>query len=242
MHILSRIKHEIKQQVKVRVFDEYVSWKTKEKIIDLPSHTLQENRQIWDNYDWSQKGEEWTFEAKDPGEWKKNLLEKMMFLYIQSDSIILEIGPGAGRWSEHLQKIAKKLILVDIAPNCLDLCKKRFAEKSNVEYYLIENNIDFLSNNSVDYVWSYDVFVHINPSDIARYIQNINRILRKEGIAIIHHSGGEYVSKDVEIRGFRARMTAEKFRELVTAANMEIMEQNRDLVHKKGDIISVFRS
>jgi ubiquinone/menaquinone biosynthesis C-methylase UbiE len=224
------------------LLDKYVLWKTRDKeVIDLPSHTVDENRKIWNFYDWSKLGEEWGEKTPDPEKWRSDLLEKMMFHYLQPDSFILEIGPGGGRWSQYLQKIARKLILVDIAIACLNLCKKRFEDMTNIEYHLIEHdNIDFLPSESIDYVWSYDVFVHINPSDVERYVANISRILKNNGIAIIHHSGGEYESVSEELSGFRSKLTADKFREYVTSKGMKMIEQNRDLVHKRGDIISVF--
>lgn len=64
--------------------------------------------------------------------------------------------------------------------------------------------------------------------------------IEKGGIGIIHHAGGEYVSYKEEKSGFRSKMTAETFKSLVESANMKVIEQNRDLVHKKGDIITVF--
>lgn len=221
--------------------DKYVIWRTKaKKIVDLPSHTVDQNRHVWNTYDWSQKGEEWTEHATKPEQWKADLLEKMMFRYLKPSSVVLEIGPGAGRWTEHLLKNAKFLILVDIAPKCIEMCKERFAGQSNIEYHVIKENIDFLLDNSIDFIWSYDVFVHINPSDIKRYIENIRRVLKLGGIAIIHHSGSEYESEQIAKKGFRAQMTAEKFAEIVNERGMGIVEQNRELVHKKGDIITVF--
>ena len=229
-------------QIKLRIIDKYVIWKTKanKHVVDLPSHTVDQNRYVWNSYDWSQKGEEWTRHATNPEEWKADLLQNMMFRYLKPESIILEIGPGAGRWTEYLQKNAKHLILVDIAPKCIEMCKERFAGHSNIEYHVLEDNIDFLHENSIDFVWSYDVFVHVNPSDIDRYVENIRRILKLGGTAVIHHSAAEYESEKIARKGFRAQMTAEKFADIVSRREMRLLEQNRELVHKKGDIISVF--
>jgi ubiquinone/menaquinone biosynthesis C-methylase UbiE len=234
----------IKRRFRIKVSDKLAE--RKGHVVDLPSHTVEANRDIWNNYDWSQMGEEWgPLEAGrhevDYTTWKKNLLDQMMFRYIKPDSVILEIGPGAGRWTQYLQPLANHLIIADIAPKCLEICKQRFSDKTNIDYKLIEsNNIDFISSDGVDHVWSYDVFVHINPSDTEQYMRNFARVLKKGGIGIIHHAGGEYVSYKEEKRGFRSKMTAETFKTLVENANMKVVEQNRDLAHKKGDIITVF--
>jgi ubiquinone/menaquinone biosynthesis C-methylase UbiE len=234
----------IEREFRLRISDKLAE--RKGHVVDLPSHTVEINRHMWNNKDWSQMGEEWgTLEAGrheiDDMTWKKNLLDQMMFRYIKPNSVILEIGPGAGRWTQYLQPLANQLIITDIAPKCLQICKQRFSDKTNIDYKLIESdNIDFIPSGTVDHVWSYDVFVHINPSDIERYMENFARVLKRGSIGIIHHAGGEYVNYEEEKRGFRAKMTAKTFKTLVERANMKVIEQNRDLVHKKGDIITVF--
>ena len=176
------------------------------RVIDLPSHTIHENRRLWDTYDWSQKGEEWTLDARtrglDPVSWKESLINDMMFKYINKNATILEIGIGAGRWSELLQPLANRLILTDISKTCLDICQQRFKRHNNIEYHLIEKCLDFIGDHTIDYIWSYDVFVHINPSDVEKYVADISRILRADGYAIIHHSGNYLSEKHAREKGF----------------------------------------
>ena len=76
-------------------------------------------------------GDEWTQYVKilqemNPLQWKSSLINNMMLKYIKNDSIILEVGIGAGRWTEILQPLAKKLILVDISEKCIEICKNKF--------------------------------------------------------------------------------------------------------------------
>lgn len=102
----------------------------------------------------------------------------MMIKYLNEISTTLEIGPGAGRWTEILQKKAYKTIIADISEECIRICKDRFQEYSNIEYYLIrDSRLNFIANQSIDYIWSYDVFVHINPTDTEQYIADFQRIL-----------------------------------------------------------------
>ena len=160
--------------------------------------------------------------------------------YIKKNSIILEIGPGAGRWSTSLQKIAKKLILTDITEKCIEICMELFKEHKNVEYKLIEKRLDFLDKNSIEYIWSYDVFVHINPFDVELYLEDFSRILKPGGISIIHHTGSleDYVDKK---SGWKTFMGKEEFAKLVIENEMDMIEQNLELIHFPGDIISIFK-
>ena len=59
-------------QIREKISDKYVLWNKKNKLssnneeitVDLPSHTVNENKRLWNSYDWTQKGEEWTEEVK----------------------------------------------------------------------------------------------------------------------------------------------------------------------------------
>ena len=117
---------------------------------------------------------------------------------------------------------------------------------NNIEYHLIHQRLDFISDNSIDYIWSYDVFIHINPADIEKYILDFQRILKQGGCAIIHHSNINSAEKNTRSKflnvtvGFRTYMTATIFRDLVKKCGMHIVEQNHDLPHSPLDVISVF--
>jgi ubiquinone/menaquinone biosynthesis C-methylase UbiE len=210
---------------------------------DLPSHTIIQNRKLWESYDWSNLGEEWTTDAKlhkgiDPKSWKSSLINEVMRKYIKSGSVILEIGPGAGRWTEVLVNLANSLVLVDISEKCLDLCRERFKNYNNIRYILTEGDLDTIQDNSIDFIWSYDVFVHINPTNIRTYLRSMQRILRAQGHGIIHHSG--QCNNKTRESAFRSYMTPDLFASWVTESGMQIIEQNTNLVHFPGDVISVF--
>jgi ubiquinone/menaquinone biosynthesis C-methylase UbiE len=232
----------------IKLLDKYVVWKNISSengnyVVDLPSHSVSQNRRIWDNYDWTEAGEEWTLEGqyyKGP-DWKQSLIDEMMLKYIKRGSNILEIGVGAGRWTVILHTLADRLILADISKKCLDICQRRFEMYNNIEYHLIKDRLNFIPNNSIDYIWSYDVFVHINKSDIANYIADSQRILKSNGYAIIHHAGRYNTGKKAREKDFRAYMDADVFAKLVEKNGMKIVEQNSTLPHLPGDIISVFR-
>lgn len=218
--------------------------KEKSILVDLPTHTIEENRRRWQTHDWSRGGEEWSERVQDnkgldPKIWKKTLIEELMLKYIKNKGVIFEIGPGAGRWTETLQKLAKRLIIADITEKCILICKERFKEFDNIEYKLIEERLNFLENNSIDYVWSYDVFTHINPSEVENYLKDLKHALKQGGCVIIHHSGTYSDYKDYQ-EGYHAFMGKKQFALLVENYGMKIIEQNEDLAHEKGDIISVF--
>ena len=205
---------------------------------------VKKNKRKWNAHDWSKGGEECNEDVKEykgiePEIWKDNLINRMMLKHIKKNSNILEIGPGGGRWSKYLVELAKNLILADIAEKCLEICKERFKLIEKIDYKLIHKDLGFLEGNSVDYIWSYDVFVHINPTDIEKYVKEFSRILVDGGCAIIHHVG-DYSDLEGMKKGWRTFMNAEIFAKIVRNYGMEIIEQNYELAHKPGDVITVF--
>ena len=210
------------------------------------SHTRQQNRRWWDRYDWSRGGEEWTADAAelrgvDPAAWKQALVEDVLLRYVRPGSDVVEIGPGAGRWTEHLQPIARRLVLVDISARCLELCRRRFADAASVEYHQVDApSLAFLADRSIDAVWSYDAFVHIHATDTDRYLAEIARVLRPGGIAVVHHAG-TYVADAAARRALRSYMNAAFFAALGARRGLELVEQDDRHPHMPGDVISILR-
>jgi len=207
-------------------------------------NTPARNYAMWQDYNWGKKGEEWTVSP----EWKQSLIDEVMLKYITPGKTILEIGPGAGRWTETLQKIAKKLILVDLSDKCIELCKQRFSQCNNIEFFVNDGaNIDFIQSETVDFIWSFDVFVHVNPVETEQYIKGFSRIFKKGGLGIIHHPG-EGRSHEYKDNGWRSNMTAELFRDMLKKHGLTLVKQfdswgNRQQFNVKhyNDIITVFK-
>jgi ubiquinone/menaquinone biosynthesis C-methylase UbiE len=206
-------------------------------------NTLFRNYTAWQNWNWEKKGEEWTVTE----EWKRVLINDVLLKNIEAGKTILEIGPGAGRWTETLQKIAKCLIIVDLSDKCIELCKKRFSNCSNIEFFVNDgNSLNFIKNDEVDFIWSFDVFVHINAWDTEKYITEFNRILKKGGRGIVHHprEGRLY---DREVDGWRSNTSAQLFSQMLERNGLTLIKQfdswgdrgQFDVKHF-NDIITVF--
>ena len=148
-------------------------------------HTIENSFLIWASYDWSNLGEEWIVSKA----WKKSLMENVILPFIPRKSMILEIGPGAGEWTKELITIADKIYIVDLVPRCIEICKERFKEFSNIEYYTNDGrSLDFLESNSVNFVFSMDVFIQMAPNDFENYFRQISSKLIPNGVGIINHS------------------------------------------------------
>lgn len=200
--------------------------------------TRTQNISAWNKWDWEQRGEEWTTSK----EWKEQLVKNVLLPYAKKGSVFLEMGPGGGRWTEILHPLAKNLLVVDISEKCLSICKTRFKNCKNIKYHLYDGrNLGFIKGNSIDFIWSYDVFVHINPTDIDCILRQFKRIMKKDAVAVIHHSGTTYAKGDREAAQ-RSDITKEFFAYLVKKNRMQLVTQLESYVHIPGDIISIFKS
>ena len=196
------------------------------------------NRSIWDGYDWRRGGEEWTPSA----EWKRSLTA-LIRERAPRQGAILEIGPGAGRWTEALQKLAGALTVVDVSRTSIEACRARLAGSDNVRYLVNDGRtLPDIPDDSIDFIWSFDTFVHVSPEDTAAYAGEFRRVLRRGGRGIVHHpaSGG--------LRGgFRSRMTSDAFMSLLRSTGLVPLEQFDSWgpqgafnVKHFGDAITVF--
>lgn len=180
----------------------------------------QENRRYWGDWDWSRAGEEWTVSD----EWKQSLVDDVLDRWIPAGSVVVEIGPGGGRWTEPLLERARRLIAVDVSERPLDLCRERFGER--VECVLSSgSDLPGVGDASVDAVWSFDVFVHVAPRDQARYLDEIARVLVSGGVAVVHHADGRNRGKLPSRHGWRAPMSRGLFAKLADERGLTVERQ-----------------
>jgi len=199
------------------------------------------NRTIWDRWNWEHGGNEWTLSE----EWKDSFQRCVLHKYMPVGKNVLEIGPGAGRWTELLQPIAASLVGVDISEKCVELCREKFGRAGNTRFISTTGNtLSGVEDRSVDAIWSFDVFVHINTSEAAGYVWEFRRVLRPGGVGVVHHG------KQPEIGGWRSDLTAEKFKALLEGQGLIVVEQFQSWedngktmpVGRYEDFVTVFRN
>jgi SAM-dependent methyltransferase len=201
-------------------------------------HSVTTNREVWSGWAWEAGGEEWTASQA----WKASLIEHVLEPTMPRGGTILEIGPGAGRWTEVLHERCDRLVLADITDTTLDLCRERLGDPVDVSYVRTDGSgLRDVAADSVDAVWAFDTFVHIAPLDVKGYLGDVRRVLREDGVAVIHHSG----RRDSE--GWRAPMTGALFATLARDAGLMVERQfdawdgERFGVRLQGDVVTQLR-
>jgi SAM-dependent methyltransferase len=154
------------------------------------------NRLTWGNVDnWSLGGDSWDFHAQfcnQPYEvWRDSVVKEFLTPYLGPRVDVVEIGPGQGRWSQFIVENARTVALVDLSANCIDACRRRFAdiEGPEMSFFVNDGTSIPVADASVDLVWSFGTFVHIDLTEIDLYLAEVRRVLRPGGLFVIHHPG-----------------------------------------------------
>jgi SAM-dependent methyltransferase len=173
--------------------------------------------------------------------------------FLQTCEVLLEIGPGGGRFTEVLLPKCKKLIAVDSSPTMLDLLRERFPDEERLECRLGNGRgLGGVADDSVDAVFSYGVFVHLQHWDIYNYLTEVRRVLKPGGKALIQHSnllsdlGWAHFEREVPRQLNRHKLpstfipnTPDLMREFVTRAGLECLEMKTDVARR--DCIALMR-
>lgn len=179
--------------------------------------------------------------------------EKVFAPFLGTSNVILEIGPGGGRFTEVLLSKCNKLIAADVTPTMLKLLKERFGPDPKIEYLLLDGlGLSPISDKSVDAAFSYSVFAHLHHWDIFNYLSELSRVLVPGGKAIIEHPntfselGWKRFLKDLPISlnvhklpGTITLMTPEIIKEFTQRAGLVLEDCITDTA--KRDCISLIR-
>jgi len=121
-------------------------------------------------------------------------------------STLLEIGCGGGQWTKFIYElnIFKKII-------CVDALSEKHNEfwgyvgneaRKTISYFQIRDfQLSDIENESIDFVFSYDVFCHISKSGINQYLQSLNLKCTKDAELLIMYADPEkYLKSEPENR------------------------------------------
>jgi SAM-dependent methyltransferase len=150
-------------------------------------------------YDWKEAGEEWSEPwGSSAAQWDGTIFPRIRDCL--PAGTILEIAPGFGRWTHFLKHYCDELWAVDKSSECIEACRRRFAADSSVRCCLNDGrSLSMIPDGSVDFVFSFDSFVHTKHDVVEAYLRELRTKLKICGKGFIHHSNfGEYVNSPRE--------------------------------------------
>ena len=160
--------------------------------------------------------------------------------YVGPETVALEIGAGGGRWTRYLLA-AREVIAVDLNREFFPYIEGRYPEaRGKIRFYETSGyELDGIDDASVDFVFSFGTFVHIDPDGIDAYLAQIHRVLRPGGVATIHYADRTkpfFAGKPPGHAGF-SDMSGPKMEEMARRHAFEIAEHDRKLLNHSNVVV-----
>jgi SAM-dependent methyltransferase len=201
-----------------------------------------------------------------------DLVVELVEPYLGVDADVLELGCGGGKFSRRLAPRCRSLLCADISAEMIDHTRLTLSERGlgeNVDYAVL-NGVDFsgVPDESADFIFSYDVQLHLAPENVFSYMRDARRILRDNGVFMLHQvnlasdGGMEHFLKqsffgswrfdfhNPRRRGYMYFMSADQMRAIADAARFVVHQivddfpptdsKSRGAVHGR-DLIGFFR-
>lgn len=250
----SKSRDVIKQNIlnSKSIYEFVESWdKTFLKLKD--NKNIEFNKKLWwelydRKSDWDERSDMAEYDWVKYADWKLSIVEAFINPYIWSNKNILEIAVWHGRWTYFLLQSYKSYFWIDISSECIDFCKKKYSSYNNCKFILWNGvNLETIESWTIDFVFSFDSFVHISQDVFVWYITEISRILSHNWICIIHHSWVEN-NDQIKTKWLRASCCkdlvynhARKNWLLVVESLKEWWKDNKYSVNNCNDTISIFK-
>lgn len=140
-------------------------------------------------YDWKSDqlfGYDWG-DPENPHDRFGNYLEvkNRLLNCFTKENVVLEIGSLGGKWTQYLLE-AKSIICVDINDLGFEYIRRKLSHPS-LRFYLTKGDeLNGITDNSVDLIFSMDCLVRVPKRYLSRYFIEMCRVLKPGGHVFLH--------------------------------------------------------
>ena len=166
-------------------------------------------------------GQEWG----DPNDrpFLKLIRDQFIQPYINLDHTALEIGPGGGRWTRYLLSF-RRVFVVDLHQELLDELAKKFRVPHLIPIRGNGTDLTGIEPASIDYLFTFGVFVHLDAPIIAGYLRALFPIAKETANLVIQYSDKRKPEAARE-RSF-SENDPDRMRRMITDAGFIVVEEN----------------
>ncbi len=212
-----------------RMFWGAYSRKWRADVVALEVDTGGETREEYVRSKIRMLGDEWGAPAD-----LERVLDEYVFPYLTPDARVAEIGVGGGRVAAHVAPRVARLYAFDVSKRMLAHARESLAAYGNVSYGLLRRaQLPSELADSLDFVYSFDVLVHVDLHTTWQYIREMHRVLRPGGKAFVHTAtltapGGweRFAAQDAFSMRGHYFLTPETVRTLAERAGLRVAKES----------------
>lgn len=165
-----------------------------------------------------------------------------LFSYYHPHSTVVEIGVGNGRILRYVAMRAKKSIGIDVSQTYIREARRRLLHDERIgmiEFIHTTGRSIPLPDSSVDFIYSINTFLHLQPRDIARYCLETYRVLRKGGAFyfIVPNREASYYTKSIQV-GFVFSIDNNRIVRMIKKAGFSSYRIQKGRLVNYGDTLS----
>jgi SAM-dependent methyltransferase len=169
-----------------------------------------------------------------PGDLSK-VVQRYVRPYVGRDTVALEIGAGGGRWTRYLLD-AREIVVVELNDEFFPYLEQRFRDAARKLCFYRTSGYELhgVDSDSVDFVFSFGTFVHIDPDGIEEYLGEIRRVMRPGAVATIQYADRtKRFFRELDRPGYGgfSDMSAEKMEALLSRRGFELVAHDRSLLN-----------
>jgi SAM-dependent methyltransferase len=166
--------------------------------------------------------------------------ERYLDPYVTPDTVALEIGAGGGRWTQYLLR-GREVVVVELNSAFFPYLASRFPDAApNLRFYETSGyELGGVEDDSIDFVFSFGTFVHIDPDGIDAYLAEIRRVLRAGGVASIHYADRSkkfFAGRPPGFGGF-SDMDAAKMEGFAASHRFELLDHDRATLNHSNVVV-----
>jgi len=143
--------------------------------------------------------------------------------YVTPQATVLEIGPGGGRWTRYLLA-ARRVYAVDYHQELLDELAVNFRADNLISIRNSGTDLPGVPPESIDFVFSFGVFVHLDLDLIDAYLHSFKSVLSCGANVVLQYA--DKTKPLAKLNNGFAQNTPEQMRRLILSHGYRIEEED----------------